>query len=71
MYKIIISLCQIYINNYIISLYHYIIVFSDTIEADNISEYKYVSLDADGNVIEEENITRKYEDNNKNEVYNR
>jgi len=47
------------------------IVFTGTIDADNISEYKYVALDPNGQVIDEETISRKYEDKRINEVYNR
>ncbi|ORX44694.1 hypothetical protein BCR36DRAFT_334320 [Piromyces finnis] len=46
-------------------------LFSGSIEADNIDVYKYVSLDSNGKVIEEESITRNYSDDNINEVYNR
>jgi len=48
-------------------------LFTGVINADNIDEYKYVSLDKAGKVIEEETITRKYSDETSkiNEVYNR
>ncbi|ORX85861.1 hypothetical protein BCR32DRAFT_290428 [Anaeromyces robustus] len=48
-------------------------LFTAQIEADNISNYKYVVLDQTGQVVEEESIDREYsEDNsNLNEVYNR
>ncbi|OUM68974.1 hypothetical protein PIROE2DRAFT_3203 [Piromyces sp. E2] len=48
-------------------------LFTGTVEADNITTYKYVSLDQSGNVIEEESIERTYNDENSklNEVYNR
>jgi len=48
-------------------------LFTGVVNADNIDEYKYVSLDKKGNVIGEENINRKYTDETAkiNEVYNR
>jgi hypothetical protein len=48
-------------------------LFSGSIDADNITQYKYVALDSAGNVIEEEKIDRTYSDQNSgiNEVYNR
>jgi len=49
-------------------------LFTGTIEADDIKEYKYVALEpTTGKVIEEENITRNYSDDTSkiNEVYNR
>ncbi|OUM63743.1 hypothetical protein PIROE2DRAFT_20634 [Piromyces sp. E2] len=48
-------------------------LFSGVIEADNISQYQYVSLDSANNVIEEETIQRTYSDDNANlnEVFNR
>ncbi|ORX42556.1 hypothetical protein BCR36DRAFT_337329 [Piromyces finnis] len=48
-------------------------LFKGTIEADDIKEYKYVSLDSNNNVLEEETINRVYSDENSNinEVYNR
>ncbi|OUM63744.1 hypothetical protein PIROE2DRAFT_9684, partial [Piromyces sp. E2] len=47
--------------------------FTGVIEADNINEYHYVSLDDTNNVIEEETIKRTYSDANANlnEVFNR
>ncbi|OUM63746.1 hypothetical protein PIROE2DRAFT_20635 [Piromyces sp. E2] len=48
-------------------------LFTGVIEADNISQYNYVSLGANNMVIEEETIQRTYSDENAkiNEVYNR
>jgi hypothetical protein len=48
-------------------------LFSGAIEADNITNYKYVVLDSSGAVAEEESIDRTYseETSKKNEVYNR
>jgi len=37
-------------------------LFNGTITADNIKEYKYVSLDNSGKIIGEESITRTYTD---------
>jgi len=49
------------------------IVFTGSIDADNITEYKYVALDSSGNEVEEEAINRTYSDETSkiNEVYNR
>ncbi|OUM63741.1 hypothetical protein PIROE2DRAFT_20632 [Piromyces sp. E2] len=48
-------------------------LFSGVIEADNINDYHYVSLDINNMVIDEEIIQRTYSDANANlnEVYNR
>ena len=49
-------------------------VFTGTIEADDIKEYKYVALEpTTGVVVEEESKTRYYSDDTSkiNEVYNR
>ncbi|OUM68980.1 hypothetical protein PIROE2DRAFT_3213 [Piromyces sp. E2] len=48
-------------------------LFTGNVEADNITQYKYVALDAAGQVVEEEGIVRNYSDENSNinEVYNR
>jgi len=48
-------------------------VFTGDVVADNIKEYKYVSLNAQGAVIEEETVNRTYTDETSkiNEVYNR
>lgn len=49
-------------------------LFTGTIEADNINEYKYVALEpVTGKVMEEEKIVRNYSDDTAkiNEVYNR
>jgi len=46
-------------------------LFTGSFEADKIEDYKYVSLDSAGSVIEEETINRKYKKDNVNEVYNR
>jgi len=49
-------------------------LFTGSVEAPNINQYKYVALEPlTGNVIEEEAIVRTYSENNSkiNEVYNR
>jgi len=48
-------------------------LFIGSVEAQNLSEYKYVALDEFNNVIDEEDIVRTYsnKNNNVNEVYNR
>ncbi|OUM56353.1 hypothetical protein PIROE2DRAFT_19067, partial [Piromyces sp. E2] len=48
-------------------------LFSGQVEADNITNYKYVVLDEAGAVIEEESINRTYSEQTAkiNEVYNR
>ncbi|ORX79365.1 hypothetical protein BCR32DRAFT_246451 [Anaeromyces robustus] len=48
-------------------------LFNGTITADYISEYKYVALNQQGAVVEEESISRTYTDTTSqiNEVYNR
>ncbi|OUM59723.1 hypothetical protein PIROE2DRAFT_14660 [Piromyces sp. E2] len=48
-------------------------LFTGDVVADDIKEYKYVSLNSVGEVIEEESITRTYSDDTSkiNEVYNR
>jgi len=48
-------------------------VFNGTVVEDNIKEYKYVAIDNQGHVIDEESITREYTDETSeiNEVYNR
>ncbi|ORX67708.1 hypothetical protein BCR32DRAFT_250411 [Anaeromyces robustus] len=48
-------------------------LFTTTIESESSKNYKYVLLDKDGNVVEEEEIKRTYtsETSSINEVYNR
>jgi len=48
-------------------------LFTGTVNADKIDNYKYVVMEKDGKVIEEESINRVYSENNSiiNEVYNR
>jgi len=48
-------------------------LFSGSVEADNITKYKYVALDQTGQQIEEESIVREYTGDTPktNEVYNR
>jgi len=48
-------------------------LFNGTVVEDNIKEYKYVAIDNQGHVIDEESITREYTDETSeiNEVYNR
>ncbi|OUM65802.1 hypothetical protein PIROE2DRAFT_7128 [Piromyces sp. E2] len=47
-------------------------LFTGTVNANNIKEYKYVALDQKGKVVEEENFLRTYSNEtlNINEVYN-
>jgi len=50
----------------------YFPLFQGSIEADKIEKYKYVSLDANGQVIREEDVEREYKNNKgDNEVFNR
>jgi len=48
-------------------------LFTGSVEADNITQYKYVALDSTGKEVEEETINRTYSDETSkvNEVYNR
>jgi len=48
-----------------------IIVFTGSIEAENITTYKYVAMDETGQQIDEESIERTYSDSDVKEVYNR
>jgi len=46
-------------------------LFTGSVEADNISQFNYVAIDGNGELIDEESIIRNYEDKKSNDVYNR
>ncbi|OUM68975.1 hypothetical protein PIROE2DRAFT_68637 [Piromyces sp. E2] len=66
-----ISLAVKYDNNLVPLTTSFFPVFTGSIEADNISKYKYVAIDKTGQQIDEESFERTYAESTDKDVYNR